>query len=561
MNGDDTGFLRAHEQRRQDLLRRIRDAQRVWTGADASDGIVARELAALEARVASGRVAIGVFGLLKRGKSTLVNALLAHEVSPTGVTPETAVPVVVDHGPHSRVRVHLVDGRVLPVPVDEIRRWTSQEHNEANHLGVTHLEWQLDAAMLAPDVRLVDTPGLDDVDELYTRRTLQQVAEVDAGVLVVSSPPTVGATEVAWLRAVHERHGGRVIVVCNLHESHADDPESREAVVEYVRDRVAQVSPDVTVVPVCALRAARARATGDHLGWVRSGGEDVLAAIGEVAGRLAGARVLDAAESDLERLVELATGQLAVWSGTGATTTGTSSTDVRRVLEGVLGQAEDARLQAHLVIEHLFRDAADRVSRIIGSTDPAAEVTHFAREVEVHTAEVATAVRTRMLRLAADLDLTVPLADGEDLVDAVASRDATIEPARGSGRTIAGVAGSVGLAAAGLALGPVGLLGGAVVGWRLGDLARAGITVGSRREARERIEEVRDAIVSALDVRLDQTLHEIRTAAEARADALDRDERRELADAVDRERLGAALVEAAGRRDLTVVMGVGVMAG
>lgn len=48
-------------------------------------------LAALADRLPSARLRVLVVGDAKRGKSTLVNALLGREVLPTGVTPLTAV--------------------------------------------------------------------------------------------------------------------------------------------------------------------------------------------------------------------------------------------------------------------------------------------------------------------------------------------------------------------------------------------------------------------------------------------------------------------------------------
>jgi ribosome biogenesis GTPase A len=51
----------------------------------------AATLAALRDRLAAARLRVLVVGEAKRGKSTPVNALLAREMLPTGVTPVTAV--------------------------------------------------------------------------------------------------------------------------------------------------------------------------------------------------------------------------------------------------------------------------------------------------------------------------------------------------------------------------------------------------------------------------------------------------------------------------------------
>ena len=60
--------------------------------ADAPDQ---ETLAALRDRLASARLRVLVAGEVKRGKSTLVNALLGREVLPAGVIPLTAVAATV----------------------------------------------------------------------------------------------------------------------------------------------------------------------------------------------------------------------------------------------------------------------------------------------------------------------------------------------------------------------------------------------------------------------------------------------------------------------------------
>jgi hypothetical protein len=64
---------------------------------------------------------VGIFGLIKRGKSTLLNGLIGREVSSMHVTPETAVPVYVSYGEQPEATVHFADGGVKHVAVEEVR--------------------------------------------------------------------------------------------------------------------------------------------------------------------------------------------------------------------------------------------------------------------------------------------------------------------------------------------------------------------------------------------------------------------------------------------------------
>jgi len=83
------------------LLRLADLAQELGTGPVAEE---ARELAV---RISEGRFYVACIGQFKRGKSTLLNALVGHEVVPTGFVPVTAVPTVIRFGHELQARIRL----------------------------------------------------------------------------------------------------------------------------------------------------------------------------------------------------------------------------------------------------------------------------------------------------------------------------------------------------------------------------------------------------------------------------------------------------------------------
>ncbi len=83
---------------------------------------------------------MGIFGLIKRGKSTLVNGLVGREVSSMHVTPETAVPVYVSYGDTPAAVIHFADGTVKHVAVEDVPTYSSQKANPNNEQGVTFVE-------------------------------------------------------------------------------------------------------------------------------------------------------------------------------------------------------------------------------------------------------------------------------------------------------------------------------------------------------------------------------------------------------------------------------------
>lgn len=74
---------------------------------------LARDARELSARLAEGRFYVACFGQFKRGKSTLLNALLGEELLPVGVVPVTAVVTVLRHGVQRAARVRLCGQSVM----------------------------------------------------------------------------------------------------------------------------------------------------------------------------------------------------------------------------------------------------------------------------------------------------------------------------------------------------------------------------------------------------------------------------------------------------------------
>ena len=67
------------------------------------------ELEQLRQRLAEGRFHLAVLGQFKRGKSTLLNALLGDDLLPTDILPVTAIPTYIKAGERPGVEVHFID--------------------------------------------------------------------------------------------------------------------------------------------------------------------------------------------------------------------------------------------------------------------------------------------------------------------------------------------------------------------------------------------------------------------------------------------------------------------
>ncbi len=190
----------------------------------------ARELAL---RVAEGRFYVACVGQFKRGKSTLLNALVGHNIVPTGFIPVTAVPTVIRFGEelHARVRMH--DGSWQDVSVSELKEYVTEELNPENIKGVDGAEAFVPSHLLSSGMCFVDTPGLGSVFTGNTATTQAFVPHIDAALVVVGADPPIVGEELALVEAVG-RQVQDLILVINKADRTSD--QERAAAIQFTRE-------------------------------------------------------------------------------------------------------------------------------------------------------------------------------------------------------------------------------------------------------------------------------------------------------------------------------------
>jgi Dynamin family len=161
-------------------------------------------LAALRGRLAEQRLRVLVAGEAKRGKSTLVNALLGRALLPMGVTPLTALATTVRYGPDEQVGAILRDGRAESFPLSALDDLVTERGNPGNRRGLASVTVVADAPVLAQGVELVDTPGTGSVYAHNTTEAEAALPTMDAAVFVLTADPPLSASERALMARVAE---------------------------------------------------------------------------------------------------------------------------------------------------------------------------------------------------------------------------------------------------------------------------------------------------------------------------------------------------------------------
>jgi Dynamin family len=228
---------------------------------DEAAATLARELLG---QLPRGELNLLVVGQFKRGKSSLINALLGADVMPTGVLPVTGVATAIRYGTPARIEVFFRDQSATRViSVNDLALYVSEQNNPVNALGVGHVEvfWPSDAIR---GLALFDTPGIGSTYMHNTAAAHATLPRADVAVLVVGPEPPIGAQELQYARDVVASSEHLFVVLNKSDIAGASLPE----LLRFTRDAIEHVVSKRQDTDVIALSATRARDAQ------RKGGED-----------------------------------------------------------------------------------------------------------------------------------------------------------------------------------------------------------------------------------------------------------------------------------------------
>ena len=179
----------------EDAVRRL---QALAAAAGAEDLSVEAE--SLLDRAGAGRFYLACVGQFKRGKSSLLNALVGTSVLPTGVLPVTTIPTVLRYGALG-ARARGPSGWTS-FPPERLADLVTEAGNPGNRAGIQMVEVRVPSPLLEPGLCLVDTPGLGSVNEASSAVTREFIPHLDAALVVVGADPPVSGEELRLVSAI-----------------------------------------------------------------------------------------------------------------------------------------------------------------------------------------------------------------------------------------------------------------------------------------------------------------------------------------------------------------------
>ena len=197
------------------------------------------------------RFTLVVVGEFNHGKSTFVNALLGQAVLPAGITPTTATINHLVWGEKPAAIAHLTEGGTKKIDPKKLVDWVTIEGKEAAHVKYVEIAWP--AEILKERVTLVDTPGVNDINEQRAEITYGYIPRADAVLFLLDGAQVLKQSERAFLeQRILRRSRDKIFFVIGKIDLLA--PDERDETLRFAREHLSKVVAEPLIFPLSAKR-------------------------------------------------------------------------------------------------------------------------------------------------------------------------------------------------------------------------------------------------------------------------------------------------------------------
>jgi GTP-binding protein EngB required for normal cell division len=157
---------------------------------------------------------------------------LQTDVLPIGVTPVTAIPTRISHGPVAEAGIEFAEAQPQIIPLSELPEFATEQKNPGNKRHVTRIFVKLPSDRLAEGVTFVDTPGLGSLAIAGAEETIAYLPRCDLGIILIDASAGLTQDDLVVVQALYQAGAGAMVLI-----SKADlfSPPDREQMIAYVR--------------------------------------------------------------------------------------------------------------------------------------------------------------------------------------------------------------------------------------------------------------------------------------------------------------------------------------
>lgn len=183
---------------------------------------------------------VAVIGEFKRGKSSLVNAIIGSEVLPTDILPMTATITRVTYGNQRKILIQYKDGHTEEQTVEQLLDYATKYDAQKEKIAssIREIVVYYPSVFCQNHIDILDTPGLND-NEPMTEVTLSVLGEVDAAIVVISANHPMSLTEKNLILSLIEQRQIRHLVFVVTHiDAASQRKEEQDRIIQFVSERI-----------------------------------------------------------------------------------------------------------------------------------------------------------------------------------------------------------------------------------------------------------------------------------------------------------------------------------
>jgi GTPase SAR1 family protein len=224
------------------------------------DGLPALPHEELREKIQDNVFNLVVLGQFKRGKTTLINALLGAEILPTAVVPLTSIATILKYGEALNIKVYFNNGRIEEIERASLHQYVTEKGNPKNEKDVREVIVTYPSSYLKDGVRLIDTPGVGSIYEHNTDVAYQYLPKSDAALFLLSVDQPLSKAELDFLKDVRE-YSNRIFFLLNKADyfSEAELRESMEFSADVLKEAMGS---EMRIFPVSARLALEGKVSG-----------------------------------------------------------------------------------------------------------------------------------------------------------------------------------------------------------------------------------------------------------------------------------------------------------
>lgn len=192
-----------------------------------------------------------VLGDFKRGKSTIINAILGKSIAPVNVAPETFTINSISYGETPSAEAVLKNGQRITLTADDLVRDRLEKLMRAFPDTLDYIDIR-DNAELLKEIRIVDTPGLSDLDCL-DKQVQDYLVNADAIIYVASALSPFSESEQFFLAShIRPMSFNKLYVLVNMIDA-MNSEDDMERIINRVRERCEMIMPNAFVYGVSGI--------------------------------------------------------------------------------------------------------------------------------------------------------------------------------------------------------------------------------------------------------------------------------------------------------------------